>query len=104
MNQLSKIEMAKLVITEDVKSKITNMLCSFYGATDVQYCDLTYGIGINISGSSSFRFIKSAIVKVLNVTEDTIGVLGESDKNLTASYVYLPEKDKNLQRKLKKNK
>lgn len=96
--------MAKLILTNDVKHKITNTLCSFYGATDVQYRDLAYGISIEVSGSSSFRFIKSAIVKVLNVSDDTIGILGESEKTQFASYVYMPEKDKSLVKKLKQSK
>lgn len=102
MNELSKIQMAKLVLTEDKKNKITNVLCSFYGASDVQYRDLTYGISIDVSGSNSFRFIKSAIIKLLDVTEDTIGTLGESEKTLSASYVYMPEKDKSLVKKLRR--
>jgi hypothetical protein len=102
MNRLSKIEMAKMVLTEDKKNKITDILRSFYGVTDVKYRDLTYGISIDVSGTNNFRFIKSAIIKVLEVSDDTIGVLGESEKTASASYVYLPEKDRGLHKKLKK--
>ena len=102
MNELSKIDMANLVFNEDKKAKIKDVLCSFYGAKDVQYKDLSYGLCIEISGTDSFRFIKSAIGKVLEVSEDTLGVLGENKNSQKASYVYLPEKDKNLHKKLKK--
>lgn len=102
MNQLSKIEMANLVLNEDKKSKIKDMLCTFYGVTNVGYKDLSYGIRIEVVGSNSFRFIKNAIGKVLEVTDDTITILEENESLLSASYVYLPEKDKNLNRKLKK--
>jgi len=102
MNELSKIDMANLVFNEDIKDKIRNVLCSFYGARDVQYKDLNYGICIEISGTDSFRFIKNAIGKVLDVSEDTISILGESLKDQRASYVYLPEKDKNLHKRLRK--
>lgn len=102
MNQLSKIEMANLVLNDDKKSKIKDMLCTFYGATDVGYKDLSYGIRIEVVGTDSFRFIRNAIGKVLEVTDDTITILEENDKTLSASYVYLPEKDRNLNKKLKK--
>ena len=49
-----------------------------------------------------FRFIKNAIGKVLEVSEDTLSVLGENKKSQKASYVYLPEKDKVLNKRLKK--
>jgi|APGre2960657404_1045060.scaffolds.fasta_scaffold06497_3 hypothetical protein len=103
MNELSKIDMANLVFSEDKKAKIKDILCSFYGATDVQYKSLNYGICIEISGTDSFRFIKNAIGKVLEVSEDTLSVLGENKKSQKASYVYLPEKDKALYKKLKKS-
>lgn len=102
MDKLSKIQMANIVLTDDKKVNLTNVLRSFYGVSDVKYRDLTYGIGIDVSGSNSFKFIKSAITKVLEVTDETLGVLGECDKNLTASYVYMPEKDRDLHKKLKR--
>jgi hypothetical protein len=102
MNELSKIDMANLVFSEDKKAKIKNVLCSKYGATDVQYRDLTYGICIDVMGTDSFRFVKNAIVKELDVHEETLTVLGESKRTLKASYVYLPEKDKVLNKRLKK--
>ena len=103
MNELSKIDMANLVFSEDKKAKIKDMLCSKYGATDVQYKDLTYGICIEVVGTDSFRFVKNAIIKTLDVHEETLTVLGESKRSLKASYVYLPEKDKALYKKLKKS-
>lgn len=103
MNTMTKLEMANLVLDEDKKSKLKDLLCSFYGAKDVQYRELPYGIAIDIKGSCTFRFVKNAIVNHLEVTSDTISVLGESDKDMCATYVYLPEKDKNLQRKLRKS-
>lgn len=102
MNTMSKLEMATLVVNEDKKSKIKDVLCSFYGAKDVQYSDLTYGVRIDVHGTDSFRFIKSAITKVLQVNEDTLAILSESKKDMYASYVYLPEKDRTLNKKLKR--
>jgi len=102
MNELSKIDMANLVFSQDKKTKIKDVLCSKYGATDVQYRDLTYGICIDVVGTDSFRFVKNAILNTLDVHEDTLSVLGESKRTLKASYVYLPEKDKVLNKRLKK--
>jgi hypothetical protein len=102
MNELSKIDMANLVFSEDKKIKIKNVLCDKYGATDVQYRDLSYGICIGVVGTDSFRFVKNAILKTLDVQEETLSVLGESKRSLKASYVYLPEKDKILNKRLKK--
>ncbi len=102
MNELSKIDMANLVFSEDKKAKIKDMLCSKYGATDVQYKDLSYGICIEVVGTDSFRFVKNAILKTLDVHEETLSVLGESKRSLKASYVYLPEKDKVFNKRLKK--
>jgi len=102
MNELSKIDMANLVLSEDKKAKIKNTLCNMYGATDVQYRNLSYGICIDVVGTDSFRFVKNAILKTLDVQEETLSVLGESKRSLKASYVYLPEKDKVLNRRLKK--
>ena len=100
MNELSKIDMANLVFSNDKKAKIKDVLCSKYGATDVQYRDLTYGICI--VGTDSFRFVKSTILETLDVHEETLSILGESKRSLKASYVYLPEKDKVLNKRLKK--
>lgn len=104
MNVMTKLEMANLVLSEDKKANLKDLLCSFYGAKDVQYRELPYGIGIDIKGPCTYRFVKNAIINHLSVTEETISVLGESEKDMCATYVYMPEKDKNLQRKLKKNK
>lgn len=104
MNELSKIDMANLVLSDDKKTKIKNTLCGMYGATDVQYRDLSYGICIDVVGTDSFRFVKNAILKTLDVHEETLSVLGESKRTLKASYVYLPEKDKVLNKRLKKSK
>jgi len=102
MNELSKIDMANLVFSQDKKIKIKDVLCSKYGATDVQYRELTYGICIDVVGTDSFRFVKNAILNTLDVHEDTLSILGESKRTLKASYVYLPEKDKVLNKRLKK--
>lgn len=101
MNALSKIDMANMVLNADKKKQIKQMLCEKYGATEVLYKDLSYGIGIDVIGTDSFWFIKNAILKTLNVSEDTLSVLGESTRTLKASYVYLPEKDKVLTKRLK---
>jgi hypothetical protein len=102
MNELTKIDMANLVFSQDKKAKIKDVLCSKYGATDVQYRDLTYGICIDVVGTDSFRFVKNAILNTLDVHEDTLSVLGESKRTLKALYVYLPEKDKVLNKRLKR--
>lgn len=102
MNELSKIDMANLVFSNDKKAKIKDVLCTKYGATDVQYRDLSYGICIDVVGTDSFRFVKSIILETLDVHEETLSILGESKRSLKASYVYLPEKDKVLNKRLKK--
>jgi len=102
MNELSKIDMANLVFSNEKKAKIKDVLCSKYGATDVQYRDLTYGICIDVVGTDSFRFVKNAILEILGIREETLSILGESKRTLKASYVYLPEKDKVLSKRLKK--
>lgn len=102
MSTLTKIQMAGLVLNEDKKTKIKNVLCDSYGVTDVTYQDLSYGIRIQISGTNSFRFIKDAILKELDIEENTLGILSENEKSLSATYVYLPDKDKVLNKKLKK--
>ena len=94
--------MANLVVNENKKVIIKDMLCKFYGATDVTYKDMPYGILIEVSGTDSFRFIKDAIVKTLEVKETALSVLNENKKALTASYIFLPEKDQNLSKKLNK--
>lgn len=100
---MTKLEMAKLVLSEDKKANLKDLLCSFYGAKDVHYMELPYGIGIDIKGQCTYRFVKNAIINHLSVTEESISVLGESEKDMWATYVYMPEKDKALQRKLKIN-
>ena len=102
MNELSKIDMANLVFSQDKKTKIKNVLCYNYGATDVQYRDLTYGICIDVVGTNSFRFIKNVILNTLDVNEETLTVLVENKRTLKSSYVYLPEKDTSLNKRLKK--
>lgn len=102
MSTLTKLEMANMVLNEDKKNQIKNVLKSHYGVVDVQYKDLSYGICIEIDGASNFRFIKSAIIKVLEVNEDTVSILAENEQKSKATYVYLPEKDKALNKRLKK--
>ena len=102
MSTLTKLEMANMVLNEDKKNQIKNVLKSHYGVADVQYKDLSYGICIEIDGAKSFRFIKSAITKVLEVNDDTVTILAENEEKSKATYVYLPEKDKALNKKLKK--
>lgn len=102
MNTLTKLEMANMVLNEDKKNQIKTVLKLHYGVSDVQYKDLSYGICIEINGTSSFRFIKSAIVKVLEVNDETISVLAENEEKSKATYVYLPEKDRALNKRLKK--
>ncbi len=102
MNTLTKLEMANMVLSEDKKNQIKSVLKTHYGVADVQYRDTSYGICIDVEGVNSFRFIKSAIGKVLDVTEDTISVLTENEEKFKASYAYMPEKDRALNKRLKK--
>lgn len=102
MSTLTKLEMANIVLNEEKKNQIKNILKSHYGVIDVQYRDLSYGICIDIDGAKGFRFIKSAITKVLEVNDDTVSVLTENEQKSKASYVYLPEKDRALNKRLKK--
>lgn len=102
MNTISKIETAQLVLTDEKKKQIVDVLKSHYGVGDVQYKDMNYGISIDIDGITSFRFIKQAIIKILNINDDALSILSENEKLNKATYVYLPEKDKNVTRLLKK--
>lgn len=102
MNTLTKIQMANLVVSEDKKVIIKNTLCKFYGATDVTYKEMPSGILIEVSGTDSFRFIKDAIIKTLEVKENALSILNENKKTLSASYIFLPEKDQSLGKKLNK--
>lgn len=101
MNGVSKIELASLILNEDKKNNLKDLLCSFYGAKEVNYRNVSYGICIDVIGSCNFRFIKNAIKKTLNVPEESIGTLSESDEKNSATYVYMPENDKVLQKQLK---
>jgi hypothetical protein len=101
MNDISKIELASFVLNEVKKNSLKDLLCSFYGATEVNYRDTTYGICIDIVGSCNFRFIKNAIRKTLDVPDESISTLSESTEKNSATYVYMPENDKILQKRLK---
>lgn len=101
MNNLSRIEQANLTFNSSKREQLKELLYKTYGATGVNFRELSYGIAIDINGTDSFRFIRNAITKFLDVKEDTISVLLESEKKKFASYVYLPEKDRKLQKRLR---
>lgn len=98
---LSKQEMISLVFTDKVKTNLKSFLSEKYKVTQVNYKPLDYGLGIEIIGSNSFTFIKNSLAKISGVSIDTIAVLKEDENNLLAYYAYMPEKDKNLQKKFK---
>ena len=85
-------EIYERIFTKDVKNKITSELLSF-GIADVKFDINSYGVCINVSNDES-NFTKGRLCKVLNVPEN--GILSFKNK-----YVYLPEKDKFLKKKLK---
>lgn len=100
-NTLSKLELANMVFDDELKNIVSTTLINHYGVANVEYKQLSCGIGISIKGSDSFRFILSAIGKITGIPTDAFGVLEENKNAKTAFYAYLPEKDKALSRKLK---
>ena len=94
--------MAGLVFTDIVKRDLVNLLKTNYGVSDINFKDMNYGVAIEIDGSDRFNFIKSAITKISGVDLNTISILSENVEKKKAFYAYLPEKDKNLQKKLKR--
>lgn len=102
MNNMTKTEMAGLVFTDIVKQDLVNLLKTNYGVSEINIKDTTYGVSIEINGSDRFNFIKGAITKVCGVELNTISVLSENLEKKKAFYAYLPEKDRNLQKKLKR--
>jgi hypothetical protein len=99
---MTKTEMAGLVFTDNVKQNLTNLLKTNYGVHDINFKNMTYGIGMEINGTDRFSFIKNAITKTIGVNLDTISILSENEDEKKAFYVYLPEKDRNLQKRLKR--
>jgi len=63
-SNINKQELATLVFNEELKSNVENTLKNHYGVKTVNYRLMTYGMGIEISGSDSFDFIRGAMVKV----------------------------------------
>ena len=102
MSNMTKTEMAGLVFTDDVKRNLVSLLKTNYGVSDINFKDMTYGLGIEINGTDSFNFIKGAITKTIGINLNTISVLSENLKEKKAFYAYLPEKDTLLQKRLKK--
>ena len=102
MNSMTKTEMAGLVFTDIVKQNLVNLLKTHYGVSDINFKDMNYGLSMEINGSDRFNFIKNAIVKTCNVDLNTISILSENMDKKKALYAYLPEKDRNLQKKLKR--
>ena len=101
INNMSKQELANLVFNDELKTLVSTTLTNHYGVKNVDYKPLTYGVGIEIQGSDSFRFILAAIGKVTGISTDAFSILGENEDEKTAFYAYLPEKDKALHRRLK---
>lgn len=99
---MTKTEMAGLVFTDIVKQNLVNLLKTNYGVSDINFKDMSYGIAIEINGSDRFNFMKSAITKVSGIDTSTISILSENLEQKKAFYAYLPEKDRNLQKKLKR--
>ena len=101
-NNMTKQELAAFVFNDELKAAVRNTLTNHYGVKEVNYRLLNYGMGIEISGSDSFTFIRDAMTKVSGLAVETFSVLGENVEKGTAFYVYLPEKDRVLQKKLNK--
>lgn len=99
---MTKMQMAELVFTDIVKQDLSNLLKNKYGVSEISFKDMTYGVGIEINGSDRFNFIKSAITNVCGVELETISILSENLEKKKAFYAYLPEKDRNLQRRLRR--
>lgn len=102
MNSMTKTEMAGLVFTDIVKQDLVNLLKTNYGVLDISFKEMNYGITIEINGSDRFNFIKGAITKICGIDSSTISVLSENLEKKKAFYAYLPEKDRNLQKKLRR--
>lgn len=100
-SNLSKQEMVSLVFTDEIKNNLKLFLEEKYKVTSVNYKPLDYGLGIEIVGSNSFNFIKNSLTKISGISIDTIAILREDEDKSSAYYVYMPEKDKILQKKLK---
>lgn len=103
-SNINKQELATFVFNEQLKSDVENTLKNHYGVKTVNYRLMPYGMGIEISGSDSFDFIRGAMVKVSGLPTETFSVMSEDKKSQTAFYVYMPEKDKSLNRRIRQNK
>ena len=99
---MTKRELAAFIFNDELKAAVRNTLTHNYGVKEVNYRLLNYGMGIEISGSDSFTFIRDAMCKVAKLPAETFSVLGENAEKGTAFYVYLPEKDRALQKRLNK--
>ena len=62
------------------------------------------GLKIDVVGSDSFNFIHEAIVKLSNVSRDSLIEFERNTNTKTYSVIYFPEKDVVLKKKLKRNK
>jgi hypothetical protein len=103
-SNINKQELATLVFNEELKSNVENTLKNHYGVKTVNYRLMTYGMGIEISGSDSFDFIRGAMVKVSGLPTETFSIISEDKKSQSAFYVYMPEKDKALNRRIRRDK
>lgn len=101
-SNLNNQELAAIVFNDALKAKVSNALKNRYGIREVNYKSMNYGMGIIISGNNNFDFIRGTIEKVTGIPIDSFNIIVEDKENNTAFYVYMPEKDKNLQRKLHK--
>jgi hypothetical protein len=103
-SNMNKQELATLVFDDKLKADIENTLKNHYGVKSVNYRLLTYGMGIEISGSDSFNFIRSAVIKVTGLPTETLSIISEDEKNGSAFYAYLPEKDKTINKRIRAQK
>jgi len=102
MSNMTRTEMAGLVFTDIVKRDLVSLLKTNYGVEDINFKDMTYGLGIEINGTDRFDFIKGAIIKTIGINLNTLSILSENVKERKAFYAYMPEKDVVLQKRLKK--
>lgn len=100
MNNMSKQELAAFVFNNELQTTVRNTLRNHYGVKEVNYSLLNYGMGIEILGSASFTFIRNAMTKVSGLSDETFSVLRENAETSTAFYVYMPEKDRSLQKRM----
>lgn len=94
----------RLMFDDVTIAKLRIALKERYKINEVNVNDLNYGLKIDVVGSDSFNFIHEAIIKLSNVSRDSLIELERNSNTKTYSVIYFPEKDVVLKKKLKRNK